>query len=146
MKKFDVSEPRWRYWVNKEKNGMRCPRCGGSVEKEHHSYMLLIKKSGDIDSLICGTDGGFFCVDCPSIVLVREKFEDMIALSGEGGNLGYMVPGIINLKAISEEKQCMELGSDENPIPLIEFKEAKKKIEVKPNKPKKKGKKRKKRK
>lgn len=146
MEKFDISEPRWRYWVKKEKAGMRCPRCGGSVEKKHHSYVLLIKKSNEIDSLICGTDGGLFCVDCPSVVLLREKFEDMIALSGEGGNFSYMVPGIIDLEAIPEEKRRMELGSDENPIPLVEFRKVKKKVESKSSKAKQKKSKRKKRK
>jgi hypothetical protein len=38
-----------------------------------------------------------------------------------------MIPGLIDMDAIPPEKRHMELGEDDTPIPLIEFKEPRKK-------------------
>ncbi len=127
MKNIDVSKPRWRYWVKKASEGIKCPRCGMALEQKHQAYAVLIKQHNEIESIICGTDGGYFCVSCPSIVLDRGKFEHMIQLGAEGNKYSYMIPGLIDMEAIPPEKRHVELGEDDNPIPLIEFKEPKKK-------------------
>ena len=123
MKKFDASVRRWRYWVKKARSGMRCPRCGGELESEYHTYVLLIKGAGEIESNICGTGGGYFCLSCPSIILDREKFDDIARLSTEAGDFKYMVPALVDMEAVPPEKRHVELGADDNPIPLVEFKE-----------------------
>ena len=127
MKNIDVTKPRWRYWVNKASEGIRCPRCGMTLELKHQAYMVLIKNLNEIKPIIYGTDGGHFCVSCPSIVLERMKFEHMIQLSVEGNECSYVIPGLIDMEAIPPEKKHIELGDDDNPIPLVEFKEPKKK-------------------
>lgn len=125
MKKFDASVRRWRYWVRKARSGMRCPRCGGELESEYHTYVLLVKQAGEIESNICGTEGGYFCLSCPSIVLDREKFDDIAKISTQRRDFGYMVPALVDMEAVPPEKSNIEFGSDDNPIPLVEFKEPK---------------------
>ena len=125
MKKFDASTPRWRYWVKRARSSMRCPRCGGELQSETHTYMVLVKQAGEIESILCGVDGGYFCNSCPSVVLDREKFENLIRAVAEGNDYSYVVPAIVDMDAIPEEKRHVELGSDDNPIPLVEFKEPK---------------------
>ena len=127
MKNIDVSKPRWRYWVKKASEGIRCPRCGVALEQKHQAYVVLIKHHNEIEPTICGTDGGYFCVSCPSIVLDRGKFEQILQLGAEGNRCSYMIPGLVDMDAIPPEKRHMDLGEDDNPIPLVEFKEPRKK-------------------
>ena len=131
MSRIDRSVPRRRYWVKKERDISRCPKCGGEIKKQFCSYLILIKKFGEIDSHICGTDGGLFCNDCPSVILVREKFERLMFFSKEDIGKSYMVPGIVNLESIPEENRHLEIGSEDNPVPLVEFIKVKKIMQTK---------------
>ena len=70
-----------------------------------------------MDSFAIGTDGGFFCPQCPVVVLDEDKFDQMANITGQSEQ--WAVAGIINLDAIQDEDA--PLDTDENPIPLVEF-------------------------
>ncbi|MFA4853446.1 MAG: SEC-C metal-binding domain-containing protein [Bacteroidales bacterium] len=66
--------------------------------------------------------GSQFCEKCPVVVFDKEKVgQAAMAGSRENKNLQYVIAGIVDLDAIPEEKQRLEIGTDENPIPLIRF-------------------------
>jgi preprotein translocase subunit SecA len=70
-----------------------------------------------MDSFAIGTDGGFFCPQCPVVVLDREKFAELANF--DGGCRQWAVAGIINLDAVKDEDAL--LYTEENAIPLVEF-------------------------
>jgi hypothetical protein len=88
MRKFDVSKPRWRYWISRARKEMKCPRCSTVLEKEQHPYVVLIKQFDETETFICGNDAGYFCSNCPTVVLDRERFERTIKFSVEVGMVG----------------------------------------------------------
>jgi hypothetical protein len=113
----------WRYWKKKIREGVRCPRCGNPLVQKYQTYLVLLKHGSEIDPFISGTNGGYFCASCPTIVLDREKFEEIIHLSFEKNKLRYMVTGLIDMEAVPPEKRHRVHGEDDNPLPLVEFKE-----------------------
>ncbi|MBF0451301.1 MAG: hypothetical protein HQK75_11405 [Candidatus Magnetomorum sp.] len=126
-KKFDASIPRRMYWNNSISSPDKCPECSTSLEAEYHSYLLLTKERNDIVSFVVGNDGGNFCSQCPVVVLDHEIFSEMALTGAVSENAVFMVTGIINLKAIPEDKRHVPIGEDDNPIPLVEFLTNKKK-------------------
>ncbi|MFC1717562.1 SEC-C metal-binding domain-containing protein [Candidatus Poribacteria bacterium] len=114
-------------------NATICPRCNASLEREYHSYFVAIDEEGELETLMMGHNGGFFCPNCPTVVLdsriVDELIESHAQRAGytEGEYVKYAVMGIADLDAIPEEKKNLPLGDDDNPIPFI-------KLEPAPNK------------
>jgi len=108
-------------------NATICPRCNASLEREYHSYLVAIDDEGELETLMMGHDGGFFCQDCPTVVVdsltVDELMESHAQRVGyaEGEYVKYALMGIANLAAIPEEKKDIPLGGDDNPIPFIKF-------------------------
>ena len=72
---------------------------------------------------IIGTDGGYFCSNCPIVVLDVNKFAELAKASFRVPveEVQFTVPGIVDLDAIPEEKRNVPLGKEDNPIPLVEF-------------------------
>ena len=77
-----------------------------------------------------GHDDGFFCPNCPTVVLDFQAIEEMIvdytqrADYAEGEYVEYTLMGIVDLDAVPEEKKDIPLGDDDNPIPLIKLEPA----------------------
>lgn len=120
---MDISQPRWRYWISRAEDEMRCPRCNALLTEEHHPYLVLVKEGAEVSPYICGSDAGYLCGNCPTIVLDRGRFEETIGFVVTGSHSKYSVPGIVDLDGVSEEKGDLELGSNDNPIPLVRFRE-----------------------
>jgi hypothetical protein len=70
-----------------------------------------------------GNTMGWFCPACPILVVNMSELESDLQHSLPHWNVGEEVAvlGLVDLDAIPEEKQHVELGSDENPIPLVRF-------------------------
>ena len=117
MKKIDVSKPKRLYWKDQVASTSHCPECLGPLVEEFQSYLLSVKNGKEMDSFAIGTDGGFFCPQCPVVVLDREKFAMLANIDGESEQ--WAVAGIINLDAVEDEDALLD--TDENPIPLVEF-------------------------
>ena len=104
-----------------------CPRCSASLEREYHSYMIVIDEEGEREALMMGHDGGLFCPNCPTVVLDFQVVEEMISehfqyqTDKHVESFKYAVVGIVDLDAVPEEKKDIPLGDDDNPIPLIKL-------------------------
>ena len=122
MKKFDASIPRKMFWSTEVGGTDFCPQCHRRLENESHCYILLVRKPGDFQPFIVGNDDGYFCRNCPVVVLDHEPFAKS-AMAGYPGNkkFEFTVSGIVDLEAVPEEKSDIPLGEDDNPIPLVKF-------------------------
>jgi hypothetical protein len=127
MKRFDPGIPRKMYWSDEISEELRCPSCRAELEKEHHTYLLVLRSRGDYHPFVMGNEAGAFCPNCPIVVLDREALnptlEQTIGMtrSRASGRLEYTVLGIINMNAIPKEKAHLPLGGDDNPLPLVRF-------------------------
>ncbi len=120
--KYPASLPRRMHWSNDIGGHTICPDCGTPLESEHHAYMLVTRRGGEMDFHIVGNTAGNFCERCPLLVLDREKFENFVAIAARPrGGVEYMVMGIIDLDAVPEDKKGLPFDDDTNPVPLVEF-------------------------
>jgi hypothetical protein len=121
--KSDVgSDARKMFWSTEAGGTERCPQCKGELESEHRAYVVVIRLSGILDQFILGTDCGYFCVDCPTVVLEKERFAQVIEFGiGVSQEIEFVVMGTVDMAAIPADKRDAELGTDDNPIPLVEF-------------------------
>jgi len=128
MEKFDVSIPRRMFWSDSLVNKKKCPLCHSTLENEYHHYIMAIRSGKEITTLGAGNDYGAFCPECPVVVLDRKDFKRVVGGIVEenpdwkmSGDLSFVVIGIVNMDAVPEDQRQLPLGSDGNPIPLVEF-------------------------
>ncbi len=121
--KYDASIPREMFWADEIPNSNLCPACNAKLEKEFHTYVLLMRKGKDRKSFLSGNDGGSFCPNCNVVVLDRNVFAAHIShATRHAAPLQFTVAGIVDLYAIPDDKKGAPLGGDDNPIPLVKFK------------------------
>jgi len=110
------------FWSKRVRDMNKCPECGSRLERENHVYVLAIRRHKKYETFVIGNDGGHFCARCPIVVLDFDVFSRMAALAEEPARGGeFAVLGIVDLDAVPKEKARLPLGTDDNPIPLIEF-------------------------
>lgn len=121
VKTIDISKPRRRYYS--DDFGLdSCPECGTNLVKQSCAIILCLKSTTDEAEFITNITGSHFCEKCPVVVFDKEKVEQAAMLGIRGNkNLRYIIAGILNMDAIPEEKRHLEMGCDENPIPLVRF-------------------------
>jgi hypothetical protein len=122
MKQIDISIPRWMYWSHEVDSLHICPKCKSSLINEQQTYLLALKTK-EVESFLIGCDGGYFCPNCPVVVLDESNFASMIGFAAGGNRRSaeFIVMGVVNLDEIPEDKRSDPLGGDDNPIPLVEF-------------------------
>ncbi len=121
---IDVSEPRECIYKSFGDAPGPCPRCGERLEQHMQTYLVATRRGKRItDSFITGTDFGWFCTNCPTVVINPEDVDEMLQHPMSDWDVGeeFTVLGLIDLDAIPEDKQHLPLGDDDNPIPLVEF-------------------------
>jgi hypothetical protein len=120
---IDIHVPRRR--VYHEGQPSCCPRCGGPVQKSYQTYLVVTNRgSRNTDSFMMGGDDiGWFCAQCPTVVIDSEKVSQMLACQLSHWDVGseFAVAGIVDLEAVPHDKRNVPMGEDDNPIPLIEF-------------------------
>jgi hypothetical protein len=128
MKKFDASIPRRMFWSDKLVNRKKCPLCHSALENEYHTYGIAVVSGKETTTLITGNDAGSFCPVCPVVVLDRKGFEQVMEDIveerpdwGMSGSLRYIVIGLVDTDAVPEDKRHLPLGSEDNPILVVEF-------------------------
>jgi hypothetical protein len=122
MKKHPESIPRNMFWSSDVGGISRCPECKGSLENEHHTYVFATREGEEIDTFIVGSKCGYFCQHCPIVVLDYDSAAEVLSFAyGSPGTFEFLAMGIVDLEAIPNNRQHMELGTDENPVPLVEF-------------------------
>jgi len=123
-KKFNSSIPREMFWSNEVQNKRICPNCYSRLEKEYHVYLMVIRARNNYEYFVTGNDDGYFCPNCKVVVLDYDKFAE-IASAGKPDNFSdsfkFAVLGIVDTDAVPEEKENIPLGTDDNPVPLVEF-------------------------
>ena len=108
-------------------NPGKCPGCGGSdLVNEHQPYMVATRRGKRIaDSFMMSGDFGWFCESCPTVVINRDKVDEMLRFGKSGWNIGSesIVMGIVDLDAIPDNRRHLPLGGPNNPPPLIRFRD-----------------------
>lgn len=118
--KIDLSIER-RHYYDDEIVGSNCPECDGLLIARNATVMLYVVSKNDEAPFMTNAVGSAFCYDCPVVVFEREMVVEAATLAIRGEVEGYGIAGIIDLDAIPKEKANMELGTDENPVPLVGF-------------------------
>ena len=121
---IDLSQPRVCYYRAFDDRPGACPRCGGTLEQRYVSYLISTGEPGQAaDSFVSGSKAGWFCAQCPAVVIDTNAIGELLSLRLPHWNVGqhFAVLGIVDLKAVPEERKRLPLGRDDNPIPLIAF-------------------------
>jgi hypothetical protein len=119
--KFDLSKPRRDYY-SKDCGLTICPECGSQLIADNCTVLIAAKSDTDEGEFISNLSGSHFCNSCPVVVLDSKKIEHAARLGLYGdSNLRFLVAGIVNLNAIPKDKRNIQIGTDENPMPLVKF-------------------------
>ncbi len=119
--KFDLSISRRKYFSN-DCGLINCPECNSKLIEDSCTVLLSAKSDTDEGDFLSNLTGSHFCSNCRVIVFDSEKTDKAARLGMKGvKNLIYEILGIIDFNAIPQEKRHLELGIDENPIPLVHF-------------------------
>ena len=119
--KIDLSIRRRRYYSDEFETGI-CPECNSELIEEGCTIILAVKSDTDEGEFMTNITGSQFCPNCPVVVFDNEKVEQAASLGIKGDkNLKYLIAGIVDLNSIPKEKRHLEIGIDENPVPLVHF-------------------------
>jgi hypothetical protein len=119
--KINLSLPRRKYYNDKH-DLQNCPECGIELIEEKCAILLFAKSDTDEGEFMTNLSGSHFCSKCPVVVFDLDKTQKAATYGLRGSeNLRYMIAGIIDLKSIPADKRHLEIGSDENPVPLVKF-------------------------
>jgi hypothetical protein len=121
---IDLTLPRVCFYRAFEQEPGPCPRCGDALVQQYASYLISTRSKGRIaDSFMTGSDAGWFCAQCLTIVINTNVISMLLSHRLPRWDVGpeFTVLGLVDLDAIPPEKQHLPLGGDDNPIPLIEF-------------------------
>lgn len=118
---FDLSIPRRRYYS--EDCGLTsCPECGLPLIEDSCTVIIAAKSDTDEGEFMSNMTGSHFCESCPIVVFDSDKVEQAARLGIRGDtNLRYLIGGIVNFNAIPQEKRHLEIGIEDNPVPLVHF-------------------------
>ena len=120
-KNIDLSQPRRRYYSD-EYNLTICPECGSDLIEESCTVLLCVKSDSDEGEFMTNLSGSHFCKKCPVVVFNADTLEQAAKYGIRGEiNLSYIVAGMIDLDSIPDDKKHLEIGCDENPVPLVHF-------------------------
>lgn len=121
---FDITLPREAIYQSFKGKPGPCPRCGGRLQQRSQTY-LVATRSGHrtTDPFMLGGDFGWFCADCPTVVINTDEVSMMLGHGAARWEVGteFAVLGIVDLDAVPPNKRDLPLGGANNPIPLIEF-------------------------
>jgi hypothetical protein len=121
---IDPSVPRVCIYRGFEGEPGPCPRCKGALYQQHQLYTIATRRGSRMtDAFLSSGDFGWFCEDCPAVVIDPASVGKMLSFSKPGWDTGdeFSVLGLVDLSAVPEDKSHLPLGDDDNPIPLVEF-------------------------
>ena len=122
--KLDITRPRECIYKPFTGDPGPCPRCGSALQKEYHTYLMSTRRGRQLtDSFITGTDFGWLCPSCPTIVINPEDVGELLGVSASRWDVGteFVVLGIVDLDAVPPDKRSRPLGEEGNPVPLVRF-------------------------
>lgn len=120
--KFPASLPRKMYWSDEVGGHASCPDCGGLLEAERYTYVMATRQREEMDFHMAGNNAGWFCGNCPVVVLDRNEFERSVVVGvGTTPEVQYVVLGIVDLDAVPADKRHLPFNDDTNPLPIVKF-------------------------
>lgn len=118
---IDLSIRRRRYYSD-ECGLVKCPECNTELKEEGCTILLAVKSDKDEGEFMTNLAGSHFCTNCPVVVFDIDKLEQAAKYGIRSDkNLKYLVGGIVDLNAIPKDKRELQIGTDENPMPLVHF-------------------------
>jgi len=120
------------YWSDSLENCNICPECGTMLNKDYQTYLVAVYIKKESDPYVTGNSGGYFCPNCPVVVLDKATFEDAVTEVAGTRNpkvsrFEFAVLGLVDYDSIPEDEGDEEFGAENNPLPLIQFKDRSKK-------------------
>jgi hypothetical protein len=83
---------------------------------------MVVRQGTRIEPFVVGGKAGFFCPQCPTVVLDRDTFEEFARAGMKNSRQGkFTILGLLDLTAIPPEKRNQPLGKDGSPMPLVKF-------------------------
>ncbi|MBN1955323.1 MAG: hypothetical protein JW900_09770 [Anaerolineae bacterium] len=121
---LDISIPRECVYQQFDAHPGPCPRCGSDLEVQKATYLVTTRDEERMtDSFIVENDMGWFCRQCPTLVVDPRRVSEFLLRQKAEADIGreFAVVGLVGLEVIPEERKELPLGTDENPIPLVWF-------------------------
>ena len=101
---------------------VNCPECGSGLIEESCKILLNAKSDSDEGKFMTSLSGSHFCKKCPVVGFDVNTVQQAASIGIRGSkNLEFYIEGIIDLDAIPEDKKHLEIGCDENPVPIGPF-------------------------
>ncbi|QZE15882.1 hypothetical protein K4L44_08635 [Halosquirtibacter laminarini] len=119
--RVDLSIRRRRYY-SEDCGFVSCPECGSPLIEDSCTVIIAAKSDTDEGEFMSNMTGSHFCNSCPVVVFDSEKIEETVRYGIRGdSNLKYEIGGIVDFNAIPKEKRHLEIGVDDNPVPVVDF-------------------------
>jgi len=119
--KIDLSVPKRQYGSIKAKLN-KCPECGKELIEQQCIVLLHVECATDAGDFFTNSNGARFCTICPVVVFDDELLNKAALTSMKNPTkLVYGNMGIVDIESIPVEKRGFEIGSEENPTPLVSF-------------------------
>jgi hypothetical protein len=126
MNPIDITRPRECTYQQFDDQPGPCPRCGAPLHPSTQTYLVATRHGGRMaDSFVVSGDIGWFCTNCPTVVINPAQVSEMLQAPVRRWDVGmeYAVLGILNLDAIPPEQRHLPLG-EVDPLPLVPFRDA----------------------
>ena len=121
LKIIDLSIPRRMYFDDECSLGI-CPECASILIEEGCTILLCVESNSDNGEFMTSLSGSSFCKNCPVVVFDKDVVEQAVRIGIRGNkNIRYFIAGIVDLESIPNSKKHLEIGTDENPVPMVEF-------------------------
>lgn len=118
---MNIYIPRRDYY-SRDVNLDTCPECGAETIAEGSTVLLAVKSTTNQGEFMTNNVGSHFCSTCPVVIFDSFLVEQAAAIGiRKGRGLKYMILGMVDIDAIPEEKKHLEIGTDENPVPIVQF-------------------------
>lgn len=124
MSSLNLKVPREAVYQSFKGHPGACPKCHGELLRSTQTYMVATRYGKELgDTFVIGGDFGWFCTQCPVVVIDADRVGEMMSVGKPGWRVGpeFLVLGIVNLDAIPQNKRHLPLGASGNPMPLIQF-------------------------
>jgi hypothetical protein len=97
-----------------------CPRCGGKLHQQRHTY-LLVTCVGSRPTGVCyvANDMGWFCLKCPTVVIDQERARGALGRAQTEGT-AFAVLGFVESDAIPTSQTHLPWSQIES-LPMVIF-------------------------
>lgn len=123
---LDITLKRDAWLVQERDKAKFCPRCHAGLQSSNQTYVVRTRRGPkDQDSFLIRSDAlGFYCLHCPTVVLVLSEVRNKLALSLPHWQVGseFTILGIVDWDAMPEDRSLADVGLEETlNIALVPF-------------------------